>query len=358
MIQEITLYITAPVRIALTFVVSLVVVLSLMGHFASLATRIGLLDRPNGRKVHNLPTPLVGGLVMAIGVMSSGLLFFHLQDLRGYFAGSVLLVLVGFLDDFHEVNYRSKFLAQILAAVLMFTFSNVYLRSFGDLLGTGAISTGVLALPVTAFCVIGVCNAVNMMDGLDGLAGTISLIAFIAFATLGCIGNNVQYTLLAVAICGAILAFLRFNWPPATVFMGDAGSLFLGFSAAFLAVAFTQRSEASIRPVTPLLLLAVPITDTLVIMIRRVLLRKSPFLPDKAHLHHILLRMGFSKKRTVLTMASIALFFALLAVSAEVLTIPEHYLFFVFLSYFFLIFFLSFNIIRLTKVIKKQMKGN
>lgn len=354
MFQEIMPYINTSVRVVLTFFTALTVVLSLMGHFANLASRIGLMDQPNGRKIHQRPVPLIGGLVMAIGVMSAGLLFFPLKDLRGYFAGSILLVLVGFLDDFRELGHRSKFFAQILAAILMIVFSNVLLRNLGDLLGTGTIATGTLALPLTIFAIVGVCNTINMLDGLDGLAGIISLIVFLAFAYLGYVGKTLHYSLLATALCGALLGFLRFNWHPARVFMGDAGSLFLGYSLAFLSVILTQGPGAAIRPITPLILLAVPITDTLVIMVHRILQRKNPFLPDKTHLHHILLRMGFSKKRAVCTIAGITLFFAILAVAAELFAIPERHLFFVFIAYFLLIFLLSCNIPRLIKNVKKN----
>lgn len=340
-------------RLLLIFLVACTVTWVLIPYFAHLANRIGLVDLPNARKVHRRPRPLVGGLVMGIGVMAAGLLF-PMQGLLGYFAGAVLLVLIGFLDDYREVDHRVKFIAQILAAALIIAFSGAYLGNMGNLLGWGEIRLGVFALPLTVFAVVGVCNAMNMMDGMDGLAGSLALTTFAAMALLVIAnGLNPQHAMLALAMCGVLVAFLRYNWRPASLFMGDAGSLMLGFTAAFLAVVITQGPTASVRPVIPLLLLAVPITDTLVIMTRRLMRGKSPFHPDKAHMHHILLRMGFLSDRVVQIMIGITLLFALVAVMGEYWVIAEHYLFIFFLGYFFLIFFISFRIVTLTRWVWK-----
>ncbi len=156
----------------------------LLPSLGRLASKIGLVDHPNRRKIHVKPRPLVGGLAMSLAVALTGLLFIPLFNMRGFYAGLVLLVITGFLDDFGELNHRSKFVAQIIAAVFIMYFSKVYLHTFGNLLAFGSIDFDMLAIPMTIIGIVGVCNAINMIDGLDGLAGGISLTTFSSFAFL------------------------------------------------------------------------------------------------------------------------------------------------------------------------------
>ncbi len=328
----------------MSFIVPFVVALFILPRFSSIASELGLVDHPNHRKVHAVAKPLVGGLGMSLGVAFGCLLFLPLTHMRGYYAGAIMLVVIGFFDDFREVNHRMKFVAQIVSAVLVIYFSNVSLHTFGDLLNIKTFNFPSLALPMTVIGFVGVINAMNMIDGVDGLAGGISLITFMSFAYLGYLDNHQDIMLLCIALSGALVAFMRYNWHPSHLFMGDAGSLFLGFSAAFIAVALTQEPNSIARPVAPLLILAVPIVDTLTVMTKRLMKGKSPFYPDKTHLHHILLKFGFSKRQTVAIMLGMSAAFSAIALAGTLLDIPEYYLFFVFLAYFFTYFIASFYI--------------
>ncbi len=315
----------------------------LLPRFAGIASELGLVDHPGRRKVHAVAKPLVGGLGMSLGVAFGCLLFLPLTNMRGYYAGAILLVVTGFFDDFREVNHRMKFVAQILSALLVIYFSKISLSTFGNLIGAGNLSFPSWIVPMTVIGFVGVINAINMSDGVDGLAGGISLIAFISFAILAYLDNHPDLMMLCIALSGALSAFMRFNWHPARLFMGDAGSLFLGFSAAFVSVALTQEPGSAVRPVAPLLVLAVPIVDTLTVMTKRIMAGKSPFYPDRTHLHHVLLRFGFSKQQTVAVILCMSAGFSAAALAGTLLSVAEYYLFSLFISYFIIYFISSFH---------------
>lgn len=235
---------TEEIRVILTFLLAFFSSLFVLPNLSHIANRIGLVDVPNARKVHVTPRPLVGGIGVVVSATFSCLVFVSLEGMRGYFSGLSVLLLIGFFDDYQELGHRKKFLAQIVGTALMIFLSNVHLSTFGDLFGFGEIKLpdmAMLPLVVTVFCVVGVTNAVNMVDGIDGLAGGITLMGFLAFAALASLSGNTVLMLLNLAIGGAVLGFLRFNWSPSQLFMGDAGSLCLGFSLAFMAVALTPR---------------------------------------------------------------------------------------------------------------------
>jgi UDP-GlcNAc:undecaprenyl-phosphate/decaprenyl-phosphate GlcNAc-1-phosphate transferase len=314
----------------------------LLPRLGKLASRYGLIDFPDRRKIHRKPRPLVGGLAISLAVAVSGLLFIPLGNLRGFYAGAVLLVITGFLDDFNEISPRYKFVAQIIAAVFIMYFSNVYLHTFGDLLSFGPIVFHFSAPIITIISIVGVCNSVNMIDGIDGLAGSICLAAFASFAFLSFVDSDTTLMLLSLAICGSLVAFLIFNWHPSKLFMGDAGSGFLGFSAAFISIALTQHYNSLVKPVVPLLVLTVPIVDTFTVIIKRLLIGKNPFYPDRAHFHHTLLRIGYGQRKAAGAIIVVSCFFCSVAIAGTLLPIPEYYLFSLFLVYFAFYFTASF----------------
>lgn len=342
------------VEAILIFLTSFGVAFLLIPRLASIAKKVGLIDYPDDhRKSHRNPTPLVGGLGMVLAFVFTCLLYIPSTGMRGFFAGVVLLFIVGFLDDFRELGHRWKFVAQICAAFFMMYLSDVYLVTFGNLLYFGDINFGIFAIPVTIFCTVGITNAINMIDGLDGLAGGVSLIAFIAFATLSFIGGLWDHFFVSIALCGVTLGFLFFNWRPARVFMGDAGSLFLGFCLVYLSIIITQDEGSVVRPVIPLLVLAAPISDTLTLMTKRAMAGKSPFHADNYHLHHILVRMGLTKIFATLSILGVSAIFALIAVLGTIYRIPEYFLFLFFMVYFVLYFTASFYL----KDILRWVKG-
>jgi UDP-GlcNAc:undecaprenyl-phosphate GlcNAc-1-phosphate transferase len=297
------------------------------------ATRTGLLDYPNSRKVHSSPVPLVGGiaivsatLLMCLPLLTGGLL-------NGFYFGAILLTLVGLRDDFSPVSFRWNLGAQVVAVTAAVFSREAVLHSFGDLIGTGPIDFGLLSAPVTVFCMVGVINAFNMIDGLDGLAGGVSLIAFLSFALLAHLGGQNQLMFLSLALGGAVGGFLIFNWHPARLFMGNAGSLPLGFALAYLSVSITQHQGSRIQPAVPLLILAVPLVDTVMVILRRLANGRSPFAADKNHLHHMLMEMGFGKQGAVVLILSVTLVLSVFAVSGAVAGLPDYYLFASFFLY-------------------------
>jgi UDP-GlcNAc:undecaprenyl-phosphate GlcNAc-1-phosphate transferase len=188
-------------------------------------------------------------------------------------------------------------------------------------------------VPVTVFCMVGVINAFNMIDGLDGLAGGVSLISYLSFAFLSYFSGQSELMFLSLALAGAVAGFLVFNWHPARLFMGNAGSFPLGFSLAYLSVAITQRQGSPVQPTAPLLILAVPLVDTIMVIFRRLAKRKSPFVADKNHLHHIMIKMGLGEKKVVVLILLLTLVLSVLAVLGSVAGLPDYYLFVVFLFY-------------------------
>ncbi len=343
---------TFEIRIILVFLTSLFAGLYVLPRLSKIAKAIGLTDKPGDRKVHKEALPLVGGIGMTIAATFSALIFVPITGLRGYFLGLAVLLFIGFLDDFKEVGHFQKFAAQIAATALLMFFSKVYLLSFGDLIGIGDINipnvTWVI-WGVTIFCVVGVVNAINLIDGLDGLAGGISFVAFLAFAVHASLAENHTIMLLNLALAGAVLGFLRFNWSPAALFMGDAGSLCLGFSLAFMALILTQGENAQIRPVVALLVLAVPITDTITVMSKRILRGESPFKADQYHLHHIFMRSGMGREWAVKVIVGISILLSGISLLGTVYDIRDSFLFLAFALYFVFYIFSSFYSVYLMR---------
>jgi UDP-GlcNAc:undecaprenyl-phosphate GlcNAc-1-phosphate transferase len=333
------------------FITALFSVYLILPKLANIAKRIGLLDHPGGRKIHKDPCPLVGGLGMIMAFSFVSILYIPLSGMRGYFAGLILLVIVGFFDDFKELGHWRKFVAQIIATFCMIIFSQALLSDFGNLLGFVSLKIpwAWMSICVTIFCVVGVINSLNMIDGLDGLAGGLSFIALVTFAVLASISGDTTSMLVAIGLAGAVFGFLRYNWDSAKVFMGDAGSLCLGFSLAYLAIVLTQLENSVIPPIAALLVLAVPITDTLTLMIKRMLKRKNPFKADRYHLHHIFMRYGLDKKNVVKVILFSSIISSCVAVAGVIYSIPEWILFVIFIICFSCYFTASFFILKILR---------
>ena len=331
----------------LAFITSMALTLLLIPRFARVARKVGLVDMPAKRKVHSDPIPLIGGIVIMMAVAITCLTFVPLEGFRGLYAGLFLLTLVGLLDDFKEINHKVRLLVQMLAVVFMVYYSDTRLLTFGDLLGFGDINFGVFSVLATIFTIIGVINAINLIDGLDALAGGVSFICFSAFGVL-CLLNG-QSALLTLILCflGAILGFLWYNRPPARVFMGDAGSIAIGFALGYLSIAVTHYSGGIAPSVCALLILAVPITDTIIVMSIRVAKRKSPFSPDRGHMHHMLIRFGYSKVQAIAILLALTAAFSIFSVYGAVHDTSEPLMFLVYLVFFALCGLVALNIKRL-----------
>lgn len=292
------------------------------------AVNSGRLDLPERRKIHKEAIPRIGGVAIFLSFLFSLLVFYEFNHIvRGLIAGSVVVFLVGLLDDLTGLTPKQKFLGQGIAAALAITLSGVYLTDLGNLVGVGNVILPIwLAIPFTVFAIVGVANAINMFDGLDGLAGGTSVLVLGGFLFLAWQDQNYLVVAVAMALIGAILGFLKDNSYPATIFMGDSGSLVLGFVVGFLAVMLTQAETSSVSAIVPVVMLGLPIIDTLTVMVRRVKKGKSPFFPDLTHMHHKFLNLGFHHRFTVIVIYTVTLVWVLLAILFHE-TVPD-YLFF------------------------------
>jgi UDP-GlcNAc:undecaprenyl-phosphate GlcNAc-1-phosphate transferase len=267
------------------------------------ALRFGLVDHPGGRKRHGDSVPLTGGLAIAIGAGVTLLLSADaLAHYRVLFVALLLLAVIGVLDDLGEVSPRSKLGVQVFAAVLMCSWGNHFLTSLGDIVGRGPIELANWAIPLTIFATVAVTNGMNMFDGLDGLAGGLVLVMLGFFAFFAWQAPDPNALKFLVVLMGAVVGFLLFNAPHALrgrrrVFMGDTGALVLGFVIAWFTIELSQRASGGVPPVLMLWVVGVVLFDVFTVTVRRVLRRRDPAAPDRAHLHHLLLRRGHSPRR-------------------------------------------------------------
>lgn len=280
------------------------------------AFETGTLDLSDERKVHKGMMPRLGGVAIFLAFFISLLMFVDLTPVvRGILAGSLILFVTGLIDDLVGLSPKRKFCGEIFGTCVTIAISGLQISHLGNLYGTGEIILPLwLAVPFTVFAVVGVINAINLIDGLDGLSGGISIIALSGFTLLALLDSNVEVTLLCAALIGAVLGFLKYNAYPARIFMGDVGSLVVGFLLAFIAVHLTQRPGAGIQSIVPLLMLGVPIIDTIWVMGSRIARGVSPFVAEKTHVHHKLLDIGFQHKTSVLLIYAITLFWTFIAI--------------------------------------------
>ena len=276
-----------------TLLLSLFITISLIPLSIWIAGRIKVLDIPDERKVHAEPIPRIGGISMAVGAFVPMLLWASQSNfLRAYAIGAGIIVLFGIIDDLRGLNYKVKFSGQLAAALVVVLYGGIKITKLGTLLPDNALLPGWIAVPLTVILIVGITNAINLADGLDGLAGGICLLSFCCVGYLAYLEGNYVITLLSISLIGVIFGFLRFNTYPASLFMGDTGSQFLGFSLVTTSVALTQ-TDTALSPVLPLIIFGFPVLDTITVMFERIARGRSPFLPDKNHFHHRLIRLGF-----------------------------------------------------------------
>lgn len=310
--------------LGLLFFTALLLSLFLTPATISFAQKIGAMDTPGDRSVHVRIMPRMGGLGMAVAVVVSLVLFVELnQTLVGFLLGVVIIVATGVLDDLYGISPAKKMAGQVVACVVFLLFSGLTLDTLGNVLGFGAIDfPPTVAFLASLFCMVGIINAFNLSDGLDGLAAGVTIIAALFMGIFALQSHNWGLLFIIIAFVGATFGFLKFNTYPAKLFMGDTGSLTLGFfmaSALIFLVGF--EGEISVPPIAVAVILALPVSDTLLVMTRRMLQGKSPVSADKTHLHHRLLALGFSHSAVVTIIYTLAFLFGLLALSLH--TQPE-----------------------------------
>lgn len=285
------------IELLYSFTVALFLTTALIPLCIRFAPALGLIDQPDPRKMHVRAIPRCGGLGMAIGIALPLLWFVSANPfLLHFFAACCVIVIFGLLDDRNDLDYRWKFLAQIAAVIIVMRGGLVFHQV--PLLGLDEAPPA-LTYPLTFLFLLGVTNAVNLTDGLDGLAAGTTLLALTFLFALTQQSGNAAGALIAITIIGGILGFLRFNTFPAQVFMGDTGSQFLGFAAACLSIQITQTNTSVVSSALPLLILGLPILDTLTVMAIRLAQKRSPFAPDRNHLHHQIIALGFRHNEAV-----------------------------------------------------------
>ena len=274
----------------------------------TLAFRVGAVDVPrDNRRMHNHPIPRMGGLAIFFGFILSALIFVPLDaPLRGMLLGAVIIVILGIFDDIYALPALPKLLVQI--AVL----SNPNIFSSNPYWNLGFLS-----IPISVFWIVGITNAVNLIDGLDGLACGVSTISSMTMLVIALTVAEPDVALLMAALAGGCIGFLPYNLNPAKIFMGDTGSTFLGFILATVSIEGLFKSYAIISFAVPFLMLGLPIFDTCFAILRRVSHGQSPMAPDRGHIHHRLIDMGFNQKQAVAVLYVIS---AILGLSAVVLT--------------------------------------
>ncbi len=265
--------------------------------------RLGAVDRPDAeRKVHARAVSRLGGLAMVFALVASLLLFLPIdRRLAAFLIGLSIVAVAGFLDDVFRIRPVVKLAFEIAAAAAFIAVGGASLASLGDFLGIGEVRTGALAPLVTVFCMVGVMNALNLSDGLDGLAGGLSAVACLFLGFFAWLHGNAFAATVLLGLFGALIGFLRYNSYPAVLFMGDTGSLLLGYTLSAMAVQMVQPGGTPFRltPVTVGTVMALPIIDTLLVMLRRIRHGINPFVPDRTHLHHRLLDIGLPHEAVV-----------------------------------------------------------
>lgn len=259
-------------------------------------------------------------------------------------AGAVILFVTGFADDLWHLSFKLRFLVQAIVAVAMVMLGGIELKALGQLLPTVQVELGPFAIPFTIFATVGLINAINMIDGIDGLSGSLSLISLVFTALAAALAGQGAHLLIIVAIIAGLCGFLYFNmrYPGqvrARVFLGDNGSMLLGFLFAWLFIALSQGEQRAITPVTALWLFGVPLLDTVSVMLRRIWMGRSPFQADRHHLHHLFLNAGYRVSDTVICVAILQLALGAIGLVGHSLRIPEYLMFAAFLLAFAIYFY-------------------
>lgn len=312
--------------------------------FRKVAKKINLVDRPNERKQHQGLIPLVGGiaiyftLMMALWVQPD-----LLVNSEIYVLCATILVMMGAIDDKYDVDYRIRLVIQILISCAMIFGAGLSLKSLGGLLFGHDLILGPLGYIVTIFAVLGAINAFNMVDGIDGLLGGLTIATFGGLAYINYIDGQLWLARFCLLMMIVVIPYIILNlgFPFGVrkkVFMGDAGSMLIGFTVIWVLLQGTQGPKAQMYPVTALWLIAIPLMDMITIMVRRLRKGHSPFKPDREHLHHICLRAGLSPRCALCVICLFAVLLATIGISFEVMNAPELLSLLLFLTVFGLYF--------------------
>lgn len=326
-----------------------------------LAPQIGLIDYPTNRKNHDGAIPLIGGISIFIGVLIASTLFVQQSQLLNlYLISSAILVFIGTLDDIYDLRVTPRMIAQALVASIMVFGGGIYISNFGNILGMGIVDISHFGIIFTMLSAIAAINAFNMIDGIDGLAGSMSIITILSVAILTMLAGGDRDILLPLILVVATIPYLFYNVKRQQIkgkkiFMGDAGSMFMGLTVIWLLTLGSQDNElqtAAFRPVTALWIIAIPLIDMFAIMLRRIKKGVSPFQADNGHLHHICMRLGLTSRQALLVITLLAIVFASIGIVGELLQIPESIMLALFIALFIAYSFGLQHAWKFTKVLK------
>ena len=319
-------------RIILSFSLSLFISLVLIPSIIDIARAKSYVDAPNSRTSHLGTTPTLGGIAIFIGSVIAFLMFVSVGSMPSfqYVIASVLIIFfIGFKDDIIGISPYKKFLGQVFAALIVIEFGRIILTNLHGLFYIYPITYN-FGLVLSVITIIGVTNCFNLMDGIDGLSASLSILACLAFGTYFYLAGAVDWAVLAAGIVGASLAFLYFNLFSTRnkIFMGDTGSLFLGFIISIIAIKFNEVTigisgpfAVQAAPAVSIGFLIIPVFDTLRVFVTRIIKNKPPFSADKTHIHHYLLDLGFSHGKATLVLTATGLFFIVISILLKNLTV-------------------------------------
>lgn len=292
-------------NILITFIVSFIITFMTTPFVKKLAFRIGAVDIPkDSRRMHSRPTARLGGLAIFLGFIISTIIFANLtKELTGVLIGCAIIVTLGMFDDIYALSAKLKFAVQLLAALfpVLMGLQIDFIRVPSFISDYGYIGLGWAAIPITVIWIVGITNATNLLDGLDGLACGVSCISALTLLCIAIIVGEPNVAFITSALAGACIGFLPYNFNPAKLFMGDTGSLFLGFVLATSSVQGLFKGYAVMSIAAPFLILGLPIFDTASAILRRLKNHQPIMSPDRGHLHHRLIDAGFSQKQAVST---------------------------------------------------------
>lgn len=330
------------------FIVALTLTFAATPLVKRLAIRIKAVDVPkDNRRMHKVPIPRMGGLAIFAGFLVSSLLFIPLgREFRAILLGALLLVVLGIIDDIVALKAQVKFVGQIVAALIP-ALSGVSIHGFVNPFNQSHYTAlGVLSIPVTVLWIVGITNAVNFIDGLDGLACGVSTIATVTMFIIAVLFGETHVAFTMAALAGACLGFLPYNMNPAKIFMGDTGSMFLGYILAVTSIQGLFKFYAVISFAVPFIILGLPIFDTGFAIVRRLLKGQSPLQADRGHVHHRLIDLGFDQKQSV---AILYAFSAVMGLTAVLLASTHESKLIFFAIAVLVCFFLAMSLMRMER---------
>ncbi|MBU2977832.1 UDP-N-acetylglucosamine--undecaprenyl-phosphate N-acetylglucosaminephosphotransferase [Alteromonas sp. C1M14] len=324
-----------------------------------LAHQFGLVDQPSYRKRHAGMVPLTGGVAIFMAVLVASVVTdVWMKNNPLFFTASAFIVLLGMLDDRFQLSAKGRLMCQFGVAAIMAWSAQNYITSLGDIFGFGDTYLGLSGYFFTIVCVVGVINAFNMIDGIDGLAGGMSLIVLLTVVGILVATGNGAAIMEPLIIVAAIVPFLAFNlswkgFKGNKIFMGDAGSMFVGLTIVWLLVDHTQGASAAFRPITAVWLIGLPLMDMAAIMYRRARKGQSVLRPDRKHLHNIFMRAGLSSRQALIAILLLGMCYCAVGILGEVYQVPEYIMFWSFIA---LLFGYSFVIQNIWKLIRKTKR--